>query len=129
MGRIINLRHFNESRNRNPTESNIEEVVSLPINNGDVVVVKSNEVREVINDYLREELELFTDDTITNLKFQVTTDISQKVQIFEQRLNDHIDEKLDRLTERIAEKILSRVIEEEVNKRLDSKLKKLKELL
>ena len=129
MARIFNLSDYNNNR-RIAGEVNIDEdTVSFENKKGDLIVVKPKEIKEVIREYFNEELELYTDDVIMNSKFEVVTNVSKKMDIFERRMEQHINDKIDSLTEKIMENILSRVIEDEVTKRVDKKLKQIKDAL
>lgn len=129
MARIYNLSDYNDSRRRQAEISVDEDTISFENKKGDLIVVKPKEIKEVIKDYFNEELELYTDEVIMNSKFEVVTNVSKKMEIFERRMEQHINDKIDSLTERIMEAILSRVIEDEVTKRVDEKLKQIKDML
>ena len=120
MGRIFNLKDWNEARRK---------LSGINIDNGDLVVVSPIETKAVIKEFLSEELDLYADEDIINYKFKITTDINTRLNEFETRLESHISEKIDALSEKIISRIISRVIEEEVNKKVEEKLKKIKELL
>lgn len=129
MARIYNLSDYNQTRKR-LAELNIDEdAISFENKNGDLIVVKPKEIKEVIREYFNEEMELYTDETIINHKFQVITNVDKKMGEFEHKMEKHINDKIDSLTERIMENILSRVIEDEVTKRVDIKLKYIKDAL
>lgn len=129
MGKIININDWNADRKK-LSELNVDEnVLSFENKHGELVVIKPNEVKKVIKDYIIDELNLFADDEVVNLKVNVVTNVSTRLEQFEQRMEQHINEKIDALTEKIIQKILSRVVEDEVNKLLDEKLKKIKEML
>ena len=129
MARIYNLSDYNQTRKR-VAELNIDEdAISFENKNGDLIVVKPKEIKEVIREYFNEEMELYTDETIINHKFQVVTNVSKKMDEFEHKMEQHINDKIGSLTERIMETILSRVIEDEVTKRVDEKLKQIKDAL
>ena len=129
MARIYNLSDYNDSRRRQAEISVDEDTISFENKKGDLIVVKPKEIKEVIKDYFNEELELYTDEVIMNSKFEVVTNVSKKMETFERRMEQHINDKIDSLTERIMEAILSRVIEDEVTKRVDNKLKQIKDML
>jgi hypothetical protein len=129
MARIFNLSDYNDSRRRQAIVDEYEDTVSFENKKGDLIVVKPKEIKEVIKEYFNEELELYTDESIINSKFQVVTNVSKKMEEFERKMEQHINDKIDSLTERIMEAILSRVIEDEVTKRVDKKLKQIKDAL
>jgi Ni,Fe-hydrogenase maturation factor len=129
MARIYNLSDYNQTRKR-LAELNIDEdAISFEDKKGDLIVVKPKEIKEVIREYFNEEMELYTDETIINHKFQVITNVNKKMDEFEHKMEQHINDKIDSLTERIMETIISRVIEDEVTKRVDIKLKHIKDAL
>ena len=129
MARIFNLSDYNQTRKR-LAELNIDEdAISFENKNGDLIVVKPKEIKEVIREYFNEEMELYTDETIINHRFQVITNVDKKMGEFEHKMEQHINDKIDSLTERIMETIISRVIEDEVTKRVDIKLKQIKDAL
>jgi hypothetical protein len=129
MGRIINLKDWNANREKQ-SESHVDfDTLTFENKDGDLVVIKPNEVKKVIKSYLVDELDLFADDEVVNLKVKVVSNVSARLEEFEERIQQHIDEKIDALTEKIIQKILGRVIEDEVNKLVDEKLKQIKEML
>ena len=129
MGKIINIKDWNADRKKLSELHVDENVLSFENKYGELVVIKPNEVKKVIKDYIIDELDLFADDEVVNLKVKVVTNVSTRLEEFEQRMQQHINEKIDALTEKIIQKILGRVVEDEVNKLLDEKLKKIKEKL
>jgi hypothetical protein len=129
MGKLINLQDWNADRKKLSDLHVDEDVLSFENKHGDLVVIKPNEVKKVIKEYVVDELDLFADDEIVNLKFKVVSNVSARLEEFEERMLLHINEKIDALTEKIIQKILGRVVEDEVNKLVDEKLKQIKEML
>ena len=120
MARISDLNSFNINRRDNDFET-----LKFENKNGDVVVVKPQEVKDVLNDFLTSEINSLGDD----IKIKIKDKLDFKIKQVETSLSDHIDEKILRVTERILDKTIDRVIEDEVNRRVMVKLEKIKKEL
>jgi hypothetical protein len=120
MARISDLNSFNIGRRDNDFET-----LKFENKEGDVMIVKPQEVRDVLNDYLTSEINSLGDDIKSRIKDQLDFKIKQ----VENKLTDHIEDKILRLTERILDKTINRVIEDEVNRRVMAKLEKIKKEL
>ena len=120
MAQLHNLKEFNNSRRDNDFET-----LKFENKNGDVMVVKPQEVRDVLKDFITSEINTLGDDIKSNIKDKLDFKIKQ----VEYNLNDHIEEKVLKLTEKILEKTIDRVIEDEVNRRVLEKLEKIKKCL
>jgi hypothetical protein len=129
MGKIINLSEFNNYR-KSLSEIKIDEdVLSFENKEGDLVVMRPSEAKDVIREFFVHELDLYLDDIVINYKMKANTDITLKLEIFENRLNGFIEDKFNQITEKVMERIITRLVEVEVNKRVDEKLKKIKDRL
>jgi hypothetical protein len=129
MGKIINLSEFNNYR-KSLSEIKIDEdVLSFENKEGDLVVMRPSEAKDVIREFFVHELDLYLDDIVINYKMKATTDVTLKLEIFENRLNGFIEDKFNQISEKVIERVITRLVEEEVNKRVDEKLKKIKDRL
>ena len=121
MAQLPNFKRFNDDR-RNESDF---ETLKFENKNGDVMVVKPQEVRDVLKDFITSEINTLGDDIKSNIKDKLDFKIKQ----VEHNLNEHIEEKVLKLTERILGKTIDRVIEDEVNRRVLEKLEKIKKEL
>ena len=120
MAQLPNFKQFNDDRRNNDFET-----LKFENKNGDVMVVKPQEVRDVLRDFITSEINSLGD----NVKSSIKEKLDFKIKQVEHNLNDHIEEKVIRLTERILEKTIDRVIEDEVNRRVLEKLEKIKKCI
>lgn len=113
------------------TKSEIKGGATIKFENkeGDVMVFTPAEARHVLSRYIHEELELYSDATVTNVKSIIEARINTNLKQIEEGLEKLIIDKIDKITENIVSKIIDRVVNEEVNKRLDIKLKQIKDSL
>lgn len=129
MGKIINLSEFNNYR-KSLSEIKIDEdVLSFENKEGDLVVMRPSEAKDVIREFFVHELDLYLDDIVINYKMKANTDVTLKLEIFENRLNGFIEDKFNQISEKVIERVITRLVEVEVNKRVDEKLKKIKDRL
>ena len=129
MGKIINLSEFNNYR-KSLSEIKIDEdVLSFQNKEGDLVVMRPSEAKEVIREFFINELDLYLDDIVVNYKMKANTDVTLKLETFENRLNGFIEDKFNQISEKVIESVITRLVAEEVNKRVDEKLKKIKDRL
>jgi hypothetical protein len=124
MGKIINLSEFNNYR-KSLNEIKIDEdVLSFENKEGDLVVMRPSEAKEVIREFFINELDLYLDEIVVNYKMKANTDVTLKLETFENRLNGFIEDKFNQISEKVIERVITRLVEVEVNKRVDEKLKK-----
>jgi len=94
--------------------------------NGDVIVFTLKEARAVLQNYLHEELELFSDEVVGRNKTKIQERINFKLKQLENALIEHVDAKFLKIEEKIIEGTIDRKIEEEVKRRLDLKIEQIK---
>jgi hypothetical protein len=124
MAKIINLSEFNNYR-KSLSEIKIDEdVLSFENKEGDLVVMRPSEAKDVIREFFVHELDLYLDDIVINYKMKATTDMASKLETFQNRLEVFLDNKFNQITEKVMERVITRLVEVEVNKRVDEKLKK-----
>ena len=124
MGKIINLSEFNNYR-KSLSEIKIDEdVLSFENKEGELVVMRPSEAKEVIREFFINELDLYLDEIVVNYKMKANTDVTLKLETFENRLNGFIEDKFNQISEKVIERVITRLVEVEVNKRVDEKLKK-----
>ena len=129
MARIINLSEFNNYRKTLSEIKIDEDVLSFENKEGDLVVMRPSEAKEVIREFFINELDLYLDDIVVNYKMKANTDVTLKLETFENRLNGFIEDKFNQISEKVIERVITRLVEVEVNKRVDEKLKKIKDKL
>lgn len=110
-------------------EHELDNTIKFENKSGDVFVMKPREIKEVINNYLRDELEIFSNEVVGRHKQDIKTRLDFKLKQIENEMVNHFDDKINKITERIVELTMNRKIEEEVEKRLEAKLKKIKDSL
>jgi hypothetical protein len=110
---------------------NNEKVALLNIarNADESVLVTADETRDVIKNFIIDELSFFADENINFRKSDFEYIVADKINKIELSLNEMINKKFDKLTERIVRETKESVIEAEVNKRLEIKLQKIRESL
>ena len=126
MGKIVNIQDFNNYRKHLSEVKLDEDVLSFENKEGELVVMRPSEAKDVIREFFVHELDLYLDDVVINYKMKATTDISSKLETFQHRLESFLDDKFNQITEKVMERVITRLVEEEVNKRVDEKLKKIK---
>jgi hypothetical protein len=124
MARIINLSEFNNYRKTLSEIKIDEDVLSFENKEGDLVVMRPSEAKEVIREFFINELDLYLNDIVVNYKMKANTDVTLKLETFENRLNGFIEDKFNQISEKVIERVITRLVEVEVNKRVDEKLKK-----
>ena len=124
MARIINLSEFNNYRKTLSEIKIDEDVLSFENKEGDLVVMRPSEAKEVIREFFINELDLYLDEIVVNYKMKANTDVTLKLETFENRLNGFIEDKFNQISEKVIERVITRLVEVEVNKRVDEKLKK-----
>jgi hypothetical protein len=120
MARINDIQRYNQSRKDSTRDNPDFETLRFENKNGDVMVVKPQEVREVLHDFIDSEIGFLGDA----MKNQIKERLDFKLKQIEYSLNDHIEEKINKLTEKILERTIDRIVEEEVNRRVLEKIKK-----
>ncbi len=129
MGKIVNIQDFNNYRKHLSEVKLDEDVLSFENKEGELVVMRPSEAKDVIREFFVNELDLYLDDVVINYKMKATTDISSKLETFQHRLESFLDDKFNQITEKVMERVITRLVEVEVNKRVDEKLKKIKDKL
>ena len=120
MARITDIQRYNQGRKDLTRDSADFETLKFENQNGDVMVVKPQEVREVLHDFIDSEIGFLTDTMKNKLKEQLEFKIKQ----IEYSLKEHVENKINTLTEKILEKTIDRIVEEEINRRVLEKIKK-----
>ena len=108
---------------REPQEYKAGDVIKIENKSGDIAVFTPKEVRTILQEYIIQELEFFSDEVVRKNRSKVTERIDFKLKQLENSLVQHIDAKFLKIEEKIIEDIIDRKIEEEVTKRLEIKLK------
>lgn len=124
MGKIINLSEFNNYRKTLSEIKIDEDVLSFENKEGELVVMRPSEAKDVIREFFINELDLYLDEIVVNYKMKANTDVTLKLETFENRLNGFIEDKFNQISEKVIERVITRLVEVEVNKRVDEKLKK-----
>lgn len=120
MARISDIQRYNQGR-KDLTRDNADfETLRFENKNGDVMVIKPQEVREVLHDFIDSEIGFLGDA----MKGQIKERLEFKLKQIEYSLKEHIEDKINKLTENILEKTIDRIVEEEVNRRVLEKIKK-----
>jgi hypothetical protein len=125
MARIPRINLYNTDRIDTSKQEADFQTLKFENNKGEVMVVKPQEVKDVLHLFIDNELSSLGDDIKIRLKEKFEFRIKQ----VEISLQQHIEQKLLNTTERIIEKTIDRIIEEEVNKRVLQKLEKIKKNL
>lgn len=120
MARISDIQRYNQGRKDLTRDSADFETLRFENHNGDIMVVKPQEVREVLHDFIDSEIGFLTDTMKNKLKEQLEFKIKQ----IEYSLKEHVENKINKLTENILEKTIDRIVEEEINRRVLEKIKK-----
>ncbi len=120
MSRISNIGQYNLNK---------QDLIKIKTINDEVILFSKEEAREVLVNYINDEIELFTDDIVKVNRVSMSERVNNKLTKLESSLIQHIDDKINNITEKIVDTILNRKIEEEVNKRVELKLQKIKNAL
>lgn len=120
MVRISDIQRYNQGRIDLTRDKADFETLRFENQNGDVMVVKPQEVREVLHDFIDSEIGFLGDA----MKSQIKERLDFKLVQIEYSLKEHIENKINTLTEKILEKTIDRIVEEEVNRRVLEKIKK-----
>jgi hypothetical protein len=120
MARISDIQSYNQGRKDLTRDKADFETLRFENQNGDVMVVKPQEVREVLHDFIDSEIGFLGDA----MKSQIKERLDFKLVQIEYSLKEHIENKINTLTEKILEKTIDRIVEEEVNRRVLEKIKK-----
>ena len=126
------LRNSNWGQPRLPQsedETPTAPTIKFENENGDMVVFTPKEAKEVLEIFIYNELELYSDSVVNRYKEKFEPSINAKLKELGDRLIKHVDNKFLKITERIIESTIDRKIEEEVERRLNERLNKLKKLL
>jgi hypothetical protein len=125
MARISDIQRYNNTRKDATRDKADFETLRFENENGEVMVVKPHEVRDVLHDFIESEIGSLGDA----MKNQIKDKLDFKLKQIEISLNQHINEKILNITEKILEKTIDRVVETEINRRVQQKLEKIKKLL
>jgi len=120
MARISDINRYNQTRKDASRDKADFETLRFENKDGEVMVVKPHEVRDVLNDFIESEFGSMSD----NMKNQIKERLEFKIKQIEYSLKEHIEDKINKLTEKILEKTIDRIVEEEVNRRVLEKIKK-----
>ena len=120
MARISDIQGYNQGR-KDLTRDNADfETLRFENENGDVMVIKPQEVREVLHDFIDNEIGFLGDA----MKSQIKERLEFKIKQVERTLIEHLDDKINKIAESILEKTIDRIAEEEINRRVLEKIKK-----
>ena len=120
MARISDIQKYNQGR-KDLTRDNADfETLKFENENGDVMVIKPQEVREVLHDFIDSEIGFLGDA----MKTQIKERLEFKIKQVERTLIEHLDDKINKIAESILEKTIDRIAEEEINRRVLEKIKK-----
>jgi|694.fasta_scaffold00015_47 hypothetical protein len=120
MARISDIQRYNKGR-KDLTRDNADfETLRFKNENGDVMVIKPQEVREVLHDFIDSEIGFLGDA----MKTQIKERLEFKIKQVERTLIEHLDDKINKIAESILEKTIDRIAEEEINRRVLEKIKK-----
>ena len=125
MARIYDIQRYNNTRKDSTRDKADFETLRFENENGEVMVVKPHEVRDVLHDFIESEIGSLGDA----MKNQIKDKLDFKMKQIEIGLTLHINEKILSITEKILEKTIDRVVEEEINRRVQEKLEKIKKCL
>ena len=120
MARISDIQRYNQGRKDASRDKADFETLRFENKDGEVMVVKPHEVRDVLNDFIKSEFGSMSD----NMKNQIKERLEFKIKQIEYSLKEHIEDKINKLTENILERTIDRIVEEEVNRRVLEKIKK-----
>lgn len=125
MARISDIQRYNNARKDATRDKADFETLRFENDNGEVMVVKPHEVRDVLHDFIESEIGSLGD----TMKNQIKDKLDFKMKQIEIGLTLHVNEKILSITEKILEKTIDRVVEEEINRRVQEKLEKIKKCL
>lgn len=120
MARISDIQKYNKARKDSTRDKADFETLRFKNEEGEIMVVKPQEVRDVLHDFIESEIGFLGDA----MKNQIKERLEFKIKQIEYSLNEHIEDKIIKLTEKILEKTIDRIVEEEVNRRVLEKIKK-----
>jgi hypothetical protein len=133
MARIYNLKDYNTNRKEGIffEDGGDGDFEALKFENkqGDIMVVRPQEVKDVLKDYIKFQLNEIADDITTNFGSKIKERLEFRLKQFEIGLMKHVDDKINKITEKVVENTMNRIIQNEVDRRINEKLKKLKEFL
>jgi hypothetical protein len=125
MARINDIQKYNQGR-KDLTRDNADfETLRFENENGDVMVITPQEVREVLHSFIDSEIDFLGDA----MKSQIKERLDFKIKQVESTLIEHLDDKINKIAESILEKTIDRIAEEEINRRVLEKLEKIKKCL
>lgn len=125
MARISDIQRYNQTRKDSAKESPDFDTLKFKNKNGDVMVVKPQEVRDVLHDFIDAEFNFSNNITKNQMKERFEFKLKQ----IERTLIEHVDDKINKIVESILEKTIDRIVEEEINRRVQEKLEKIKKCL
>lgn len=120
MARIANLETINKEK---------VALLNIARTADESVLVTADETKEVIRNYIKEELQFFANESARGRKTQLAKFLNDRLNEVETSLNDLINKKFDKLAERMVRETKESVIESEVNRRVELKLQKIREAL
>ena len=134
MARIKDLLTYNSDRIDVISSSHLSDVSMFQTykfenKNGDSIIITPKELRGEINEFLRNEFDIYSDLFISDIKLKLIQKVNKSLEDFEESLTKHIDDKINIITENIISSSTKRIINDEVNKRVEQKLQRIKELL
>ena len=120
MARISDIQKYNKTRKESVNEKVDFETLKFQNKKGDLMVVKPQEVRDVLHDFIDSEFSSLSN----NMKTQIKERLEFKIKQVERTLIEHLDDKINKIAESILEKTIDRIAEEEINRRVLEKIKK-----
>jgi len=129
MAKIINLEDYNKDRRKIKKDNDILDTIKVKTKQGDTLILKPEEIKSVIMEYIDEQIDLSASSTVLSFKMQLKTKIDFKLDNLEKTFMSHINVKIDEIADKIVSNSIDRVIEEEVKRRVNIKLDKIKKEL
>ena len=120
MARISDIQKYNKTRKDSLDKQVDFETLKFENKKGNVMVVKPQEVRDVLHDFIDCEFSSLSN----SMKTQIKERLEFKIKQVERTLIEHLDDKINKIAESILEKTIDRIAEEEINRRVLEKIKK-----
>ncbi len=88
---------------------------------GDIMVFTPKEAKEVLKQYIADELELYADHAVKRDVHKISEIANKKIKLVEEALLEHINTRFDEICEKIVDQTIERKINAEVERRLEIK--------
>lgn len=129
MAKLVDLQAYNSSRKIETYKRENEKTLSFTNKDGNTVVITPDDLRTSIEEFINDEIKLYSNETIRKHRENVETIINIKLKTFENDVTEHMNKKINSIIEKIIENNSSRLIEEEVSRRVDAKLQQIKKAI